>query len=167
MKAHIEIFAQFNGFGSSQIFLRPFSNFTPSALPGSDFEPELRALRRVPISGPQGTPLHSIPSLRRAYSQTSRYNSRVVESLLSRSGNTAETYVSYGLTQKLFEACSAQADYRIPQAAQKGADIPKTASGEDVGTGEGWWYNGMFHPSSFGDLFSSICNICFLSEGER
>ncbi|KAN0082148.1 Ubiquinol-cytochrome C chaperone domain containing protein [Elaphomyces granulatus] len=67
-----------------------------------------------------------------AYSQLS-------ESLLPRPGKTVETYVSYGMTQKLFEACSAQADYKIPQASQKGAETPKTASGEDLGVGEGWW----------------------------
>jgi hypothetical protein len=55
----------------------------------------------------------------------------------------AGTYVSYGMTQKLFEACSAQADYQIPQAAKKGEDVPKTAGGEDLGVGSGWWYEGL------------------------
>jgi cytochrome b pre-mRNA-processing protein 3 len=43
---------------------------------------------------------------------------------------------------KLFEICSAQADYKIPQASQKGVDVPKTANGEDLGVGKGWWYEG-------------------------
>jgi cytochrome b pre-mRNA-processing protein 3 len=59
-----------------------------------------------------------------------------------RPGTAAETYVAYGMTQKLFEACSSQADYKIPQASQKGAEVPKTAAGEDLGVGEGWWYRG-------------------------
>lgn len=57
-------------------------------------------------------------------------------------GNAAETYVAYGMTQKLFEACSSQADYKIPQASQKGVEVPKTEAGEDLGVGEGWWYTG-------------------------
>jgi cytochrome b pre-mRNA-processing protein 3 len=47
------------------------------------------------------------------------------------------------MTQRLFEVCSAQADYKIPQASQKRAETPKTASGEDLGVGEGWWYESM------------------------
>uniref|UniRef100_A0A093XQN1 TIP41-like protein n=1 Tax=Talaromyces marneffei PM1 TaxID=1077442 RepID=A0A093XQN1_TALMA len=61
-------------------------------------------------------------------------------SLASRQGGAAETYVSYGFTQKLYEACSSQADYEIPQLAQKGVEVPKTADGEELGVGEGWWY---------------------------
>lgn len=59
-----------------------------------------------------------------------------------RPGNAAETYVAYGMTQKLFEACSTQADYKIPQASQKGVEVPKTEAGEDLGVGESWWYTG-------------------------
>ena len=55
---------------------------------------------------------------------------------------STETYVAYGVAKKLFEACSAQADYKIPQISQKGAEVPKTASGEDIGVGQGWWYEG-------------------------
>lgn len=74
----------------------------------------------------------------------SRRASRLATSMLPRSGSTAETYVAYGMTQKLFEACSSQADYRIPQLSQKGAQVPKTEAGEDLGVGEGWWYEGRF-----------------------
>ncbi|BAE65365.1 unnamed protein product [Aspergillus oryzae] len=63
---------------------------------------------------------------------------------MPRPGTTAETYVAYGMTQKLFEACSSQADYSIPQATQKGAQVPKTEAGEDLGVGEGWWYEDHF-----------------------
>jgi cytochrome b pre-mRNA-processing protein 3 len=59
-----------------------------------------------------------------------------------RPGNAAENYIAYGMTQKLFEACSTQADYKIPQASQKGAEVPKTETGEDLGVGESWWYKG-------------------------
>jgi cytochrome b pre-mRNA-processing protein 3 len=46
------------------------------------------------------------------------------------------------MTQKLFEACSNQADYSVPQVSQKAAQVPKTEAGEDLGVGEGWWYQG-------------------------
>lgn len=48
--------------------------------------------------------------------------------------------MSYGLTQTLFEACSAQADYTIPKPAKGQTEVRKTKEGEDVGIGEGPWY---------------------------
>lgn len=57
-------------------------------------------------------------------------------------GASAETYIAYGMTQKLFEACSMQADYKIPQASQKGVAVPTTESGEHLGVGDSWWYRG-------------------------
>ena len=86
------------------------------------------------------------------YSQ-SRQASRIAKALSASPGGTAETYVAYGVTQKLFEACSSQADYRIPQVSQKNAEVPKTVSGEDVGVGEGWWYEGSYK------VFSYMYNI--------
>ena len=79
----------------------------------------------------------------RFYSQHRQY-SRIARALSARPGGATEVYVSYGMTQKLFEACSSQADYRIPQAAQKGAEVPKTAWGEDLGVGGGWWCEGSY-----------------------
>ncbi|KAJ5617477.1 hypothetical protein N7537_002591 [Penicillium hordei] len=81
-------------------------------------------------------PLKSITT--RSYSQSKV--SDLAKDFSRRPGNAAETYVAYGMTQKLFEACSSQADYKIPQASQKGAEVPKTEAGEDLGVGEGWWY---------------------------
>lgn len=69
--------------------------------------------------------------------------SRLARSLALNPGSTAETYVAYGITQKLFEACSSQADYRIPQASQKGVQVPKIETGEDLGIGQGWWYEDL------------------------
>jgi len=81
-------------------------------------------------------PLKSITT--RSYSQSKV--SDLAKDFSRRPGNAAETYVAYGMTQKLFESCSSQADYKIPQASQKGAEVPKTEAGEDLGVGEGWWY---------------------------
>ncbi|KAJ9226842.1 hypothetical protein DTO027B5_2058 [Paecilomyces variotii] len=82
----------------------------------------------------------------------------LAKSLLPRAGTTVETYVAYGLTQKLFEVCSAQADYKIPQVSQKGVEVPKTAQGEDLGVGEGWWYTDL----GLLPTFSSWSQVTFL-----
>ncbi|KAJ5333472.1 uncharacterized protein N7506_007255 [Penicillium brevicompactum] len=83
---------------------------------------------------PRQSPVNSI--LARSYSSKVSNITRNFR----RPGNAAETYVAYGMTQKLFEACSSQADYKIPQASQKGVEVPKTEAGEDLGVGESWWY---------------------------
>lgn len=56
------------------------------------------------------------------------------------------------MTQKLFEACSTQADYQIPQASEKGASVPTTESGEHLGVGDSWWYRGKQTLDHYGDL---------------
>lgn len=59
---------------------------------------------------------------------------------------TADTYITYGLTEALFKKCSVEADYGIPENQRQGllsGDGPvKTASGEDLGQPEGksWWF---------------------------
>ncbi|KAF7594285.1 Protein cbp3, mitochondrial [Aspergillus hancockii] len=77
---------------------------------------------------------------------------------MPRPGTAAETYVAYGMTQKLFEACSGQADYSIPQVSQKGAQVPKNEAGEDLGVGEGWWYEDL----GLTPTFSTWSQITFL-----
>lgn len=76
----------------------------------------------------------------RSYSQGSAV-SRLARSAAS-PGAAAETYVAYGMTQKIFEACSKQGDYTIPQASQKGVEVPLTESGEHLGVSDSWWYKG-------------------------
>lgn len=78
----------------------------------------------------------------RSYSQQSGSAISRFARSASSPGAAAETYVAYGMTQKLFEACSSQADYQIPQAFEKGATIPSTESGEHLGVGDSWWYRG-------------------------
>ncbi|PYH41887.1 uncharacterized protein BP01DRAFT_359980 [Aspergillus saccharolyticus JOP 1030-1] len=72
--------------------------------------------------------------------RSARASSQLARAIASRPGTSAETYVAYGLTQKLFEVCSSQADYTIPQLDKKGGQVPKTDAGEDLGVGQGWWY---------------------------
>lgn len=57
--------------------------------------------------------------------------------------SVTETYVAYGVTEKLVKECGRQAAYSIPQRNEKDAAIPKTKDGEDLGVGSGWWYEGM------------------------
>lgn len=65
----------------------------------------------------------------------------IAKELRKRASATTETYVAYGVCQKLLKECSRQADYRIPQALEKNVEVPKTKAGEDLGVGEGWWYD--------------------------
>jgi hypothetical protein len=58
-------------------------------------------------------------------------------------GRSTETYTAYGVTEQLFKQCAAQANYAIPQASDSNAEMPKTADGEDLGVGSGWWHTGM------------------------
>jgi cytochrome b pre-mRNA-processing protein 3 len=59
---------------------------------------------------------------------------------------TADTYITYGLTEALFKTCSLEADYGIPENQRQGlltgTGPIKTASGEDLGQPEGtsWWH---------------------------
>ena len=64
----------------------------------------------------------------------------IAKELRKRATNTTETYVAYGVCEKLVRECARQADYTIPQARDKNPEIPKTKDGEDLGVGTGWWY---------------------------
>jgi cytochrome b pre-mRNA-processing protein 3 len=62
---------------------------------------------------------------------------------------TADTYITYGLSEALFKTCSLEADYSIPEDQRQGlltgTGPVKTASGEDLGQPEGdsWWHREM------------------------
>lgn len=53
-----------------------------------------------------------------------------------------EPYVAYGATQELFKTCAAAADYSMPHVAD-GAEKLMTPSGEELGLGEGFWYQDL------------------------
>ncbi|KAL1305649.1 hypothetical protein AAFC00_007243 [Neodothiora populina] len=53
---------------------------------------------------------------------------------------TTEPYVAYGATEDLFSKCAVAGDYTIP-AVKAGEEPPRTAKGEDLGVGTGWWYD--------------------------
>ncbi|EKV10702.1 hypothetical protein PDIG_55400 [Penicillium digitatum PHI26] len=113
----------------------------------------------VPASCASGEqPVISITT--RSYSQSKV--SDLAKNFSRRPGNAAETYVAYGMTQKLFEACSSQADYKIPQASQKGAEVPKTEAGEDLGVGEDKLISGIAIELGLLPTFSTWSQVTFL-----
>ena len=71
-------------------------------------------------------------------------NSKAVQELRKLTGRATETYTAFGATEILYKECARQADYSIPQAKDKDAEMPKTADGEDLGVGESWWHTGRF-----------------------
>lgn len=73
---------------------------------------------------------------------------KIAKTLRERNTAATETYVAYGVCEELVKQCARKADYTIPQAAEKGVEIPKTKDGEDLGVGKGWWYEGLPYLSS-------------------
>jgi cytochrome b pre-mRNA-processing protein 3 len=67
---------------------------------------------------------------------------KVASKLREKFKSTTETYVAYGSTENLFKTCAAQADYKIVR--DENGDAPKTATGEELGQSNSWWYKGMF-----------------------
>jgi len=86
-----------------------------------------------------------------------------------RAAGTAETYIIYGLTQTLFNTCSAQAAYTIPEDQRMGIltgkGPPKTAGGEDIGipesaniTSSSFWFDDL----GMNPTFSTWSQIAYL-----
>ncbi|KAL4916890.1 ubiquinol-cytochrome C chaperone-domain-containing protein [Aspergillus aurantiobrunneus] len=107
-------------------------------------------LRKNPLRRQTPTPLPNVNA------QSYRLASRLARAIAPRP--SGETYVAYGLTQRLYEACSSQGDYKIPQLQEKGSQVPKTEAGEDLGVGEGWWYQEL----GLVPTFSTWSQITFL-----
>ncbi|KAL2872252.1 uncharacterized protein BJX67DRAFT_220 [Aspergillus lucknowensis] len=145
----------------TQMLFRPRASFTRSlrslCTPPASSRGRT-SLASVSISEVQNSPLRrrTPAPITAANVPSFRFTSRLTRIIASRPA--AETYVAYGMTQKLFEACSSQADYKIPQLQEKGAQVPKTNAGEDLGAGEGWWYNEL----GLLPTFSTWSQITFL-----
>ncbi|KAG8531521.1 uncharacterized protein KY384_003150 [Bacidia gigantensis] len=67
----------------------------------------------------------------------------IAKEFRKRASATTETYIAYAACEKLVTECARQANYVMPQAEQKNIDIPKTKEGEDLGKGDGWWYESV------------------------
>ena len=65
----------------------------------------------------------------------------IAEQLRKRASTATETYTAYGACEKLIKECARQAQYNIPEEQRKKVYIPKPEDGEDIGRGQGWWYN--------------------------
>ncbi|KAE9976448.1 hypothetical protein EG328_002630 [Venturia inaequalis] len=65
---------------------------------------------------------------------------KLAATLRKRFKSTTETYVAYGITEELYKACGAQAEYKIVR--DKDGMAPKTATGEEIGESDSWWYKG-------------------------
>ncbi|KAJ5178924.1 hypothetical protein N7492_002134 [Penicillium capsulatum] len=62
------------------------------------------------------------------------------------------------MTLRLFDACCAQADYKVPQADQEGVEVPTNEGGEHLGESDSWWYQEL----GLQPTFSTWSQITFL-----
>lgn len=65
-----------------------------------------------------------------------------------------EPYVAYGATEDLFRECARAGSYTVPAVAE-GQPPARTPTGEDLGVGSGWWYEGRV------ELYSPGRDLCF------
>ncbi|KAF2277932.1 uncharacterized protein EI97DRAFT_432024 [Westerdykella ornata] len=83
---------------------------------------------------------------------------KIAETLRKKAPIFTETYVAYGATGELFKKCAAPGAYTIPQATEKGAEIPTDEDGTHVGVGSGWWYDTL----GLKPTFNNWAQITFL-----
>lgn len=108
----------------SQATPRPYQPKPPPANPQTTGDPKSADLEEKQFGSPSFTaPGHSI-----------------AKELHKRVSSVTETYVAYGVCENLVKECARQAEYTIPQAHTRNAEIPKTKDGEDLGVGTGWWF---------------------------
>jgi cytochrome b pre-mRNA-processing protein 3 len=69
-----------------------------------------------------------------------RIGGGIAQAIRKRAPLLTETYVAYGATERLFKECARPGAYEVPQALEKGAEIPTDESGAHIGVGKGWWY---------------------------
>ncbi|GAB7360153.1 hypothetical protein MBLNU230_g7916t1 [Neophaeotheca triangularis] len=107
-----------------------------------------------PEPSPKQPGSNNAPNLQASLAQTLRKNAR----------GTTEPYVAYGGTEELFKECARQCSYTIPTALEKDpADPPRTAAGEDLGVGEGWWFQAkQEHGLGLDATFNSWAQVVFL-----
>ncbi|KAG9550030.1 hypothetical protein KCU71_g15063, partial [Aureobasidium melanogenum] len=68
-----------------------------------------------------------------------------------------EPYVAYGATEDLFRACARAGDYTMPTVTD-GEEPLRSAKGEDLGVGSGWWYEEL----GLTPTFNTWAQITFL-----
>ncbi|MCJ1395935.1 hypothetical protein MMC18_008821 [Xylographa bjoerkii] len=140
-------------------FLRPFSQIprTLAVAQASGTPPISKKVRQISPTVPSKSSGSAAHGTHPKTSQPSPTR-KLAQEFRKRAPETTETYVAYGVSQALVKECAKQADYSIPQAKEKGAEIPKTKDGEDLGVGTGWWYEEM----GLTPTFNTWAQITFL-----
>ncbi|MCJ1286990.1 hypothetical protein MMC26_006337 [Xylographa opegraphella] len=123
------------------IILRPFSQISQKLAITQTAEtlPISKNVQPALPSGLADAPASAAQGLRPQTAEQSP-SRKLAQEFRKRAPETTETYVAYGVSEALVKECAKQADYSIPQAKEKGVEIPKSQNGEDLGVGIGWWY---------------------------
>ncbi|KZM22252.1 Beta-ketoacyl-[acyl-carrier-protein] synthase II [Ascochyta rabiei] len=79
-------------------------------------------------------------TIKKPYPNVKSGVSGLAQKLREKAPLMTEPYVAYGATRDLIKECSKPGEYTIPQALQKGAEIPTIENGVHLGEGVGWWY---------------------------
>ncbi|KAH7110560.1 ubiquinol-cytochrome C chaperone-domain-containing protein [Dendryphion nanum] len=69
-----------------------------------------------------------------------------------------ETYVAYAAAQDMCKECIRPGHYEVPQAVEKGGEIPTDENGTHLGVASGWWYETL----GLAPTFSNWSQISFL-----
>ncbi|MCJ1434922.1 Protein cbp3, mitochondrial [Xylographa pallens] len=140
-------------------FLRPFSQSPQifAVTQAAENLPVAKKVRHISPKGPANPSASTTQGLRPQTAQQSPTR-KLAQEFRKRAPETTETYVAYGVSEALVKECARQADYSIPQAKEKGVEIPKAQDGEDLGVGTGWWYEEM----GLTPTFNTWAQITFL-----
>ncbi|KAK7538565.1 ubiquinol-cytochrome C chaperone-domain-containing protein [Phyllosticta citribraziliensis] len=111
--------------------LTPEPPTSPAGLENNDGLSKQKALKDSPASKSPAPDLSST-------SDSQSLSKRLAQELRKRSVSTTEPYAAYSGTKGMFESCAKQADYKIIR--DKDGEAPTTEKGEELGVGEGWWY---------------------------
>ena len=118
----------------------------------------------IASESPQGvnstTKPHPQPDGKPTATFAERPSRTIAKELRKRAGGITETYVAYGVCEKLVKECARQADYTIPQIREKDAEVPKTKDAEDLGVGTGWWYESKHPPLPIHQTSLSMKGVC-------
>ncbi|KAL8775292.1 MAG: hypothetical protein Q9209_000299 [Squamulea sp. 1 TL-2023] len=161
-------------FGQSSITIcRPFS-VSPSSSAAPASSKYLPSAAAPPSSTNPSSPHPHIPKNRATTttaspsvdkSESERPSSKPLPASLKlaaevrkRATSVTETYIAYSVCEKLIKECASQADYTIPQRHEKDGVVPKGADGEELGVGQGWWYEDL----GLAPTFSTWAQITFL-----
>ncbi|KFZ06923.1 hypothetical protein V501_06957 [Pseudogymnoascus sp. VKM F-4519 (FW-2642)] len=153
-----ELFSASNNYANSGEEIRVWSRQTPQiarvsrsftttrysrASPPNSDKPAASSLKPTdPLTGSSSS---ASPTTESESGQTSKLAADGLAAL----SKTAGTYSAYGVAEVLYRQCAAQADYSIPEAAMEDEEMPKTADGEDLGQGAGWWHTELGLPPTF------------------